>query len=90
MTKTLTLLPCLLLLLCQCTTEKKELDPNIIPVESTVGSGQVLNLSDYASSIEYIPLETNDSVLIGKIEQIGFEKDLIFLNPHCSLSFSKS
>ena len=35
-------------------------DKTIIPVAETVGTGEILNLSDYAKSVEYIPLETND------------------------------
>ena len=39
---------------------------NIIPLASSVGKYSILNLSDYVTDIHYIPLETNDSVLISE------------------------
>ena len=46
----------------------------IIPVEKAIGTGEILNLSDYAKSIKYIPLETTDSVLVGNIECLIYEQ----------------
>ena len=40
---------------------------NVIPVASTVGNYNILKISDFASEIKYIPLETNDSVLISPV-----------------------
>lgn len=52
-----------------CSNQKDKIDKTIIPVSEVIGSGEVLNLSDFAKSVKYIPLETNDSVLIGRLEQ---------------------
>lgn len=64
----------LLLFLIGC--NQKRVTPaneDIIPVADNIENFEVLHLSDYATSIEYIPLETNDSVLIGKVGQIAYE-----------------
>ena len=66
------------ILCCGC-TKKGNIDKVVIPVGDVVGTGSILNLSDYAESIEYIPLETNDSVLISKIDQIVFEDGAIVI-----------
>lgn len=64
-----------------CKGEKNEgiKDKTIIPVAETVGTGEILCLSDYAKSIEYIPLETNDSILVGDIEDVIYENGHIIL-----------
>ena len=55
-------------------------DPNVksgkipvIDIESAVGSGQVINLSDVATEIRYIPLETRDSSLLSEMPKIIYE-----------------
>ena len=71
----------LLFLLFSCREERtKEKDKTIIRVGETVGTGEILNLSDYAKSVEYIPLETNDSMLVGGIRQLIYEKGHIILS----------
>ena len=59
-------------ILCSGCNKSENIDKVVIPVGAVVGTGSILNLSDYAESVEYIPLETNDSVLISKIDQIAF------------------
>jgi len=56
-------------------------DPNVksgkipvIDIESAVGSGQIINLSDIATEIRYIPLETSDSSLLPEMPKIVYEK----------------
>ena len=66
-------------LLCFGCTKSENKDKVVIPVGDVVGTGSILNLSDYAESVEYIPLETNDSVLISKIDQIAFEDGAIVI-----------
>ena len=39
----------------------------------------VANLSDYFSTIEYIPLETNKNSLLGNIRKIFFEKNMFYV-----------
>ena len=60
-----------------CGHKKDALPLNVIPVAGTVGNYSILNLSDYATEIKYIPLETNDSVLVGRISQISYENEKI-------------
>ena len=50
---------------------------NVISLKNSVGIYNILNISDYATSIRYIPLETNDSVLISAIDQIVYENGSI-------------
>lgn len=52
---------------------------NVIPVASTVGNYSMLNLSDYATEIKYIPLETNDSGLISAVGQIIYENNKLLI-----------
>ena len=63
-----------------CHIKKKEIDKTVIPVISAMGSGKILNLSEYAKDIRYIPLETNDSVLIKHITQCIYVDNRIVIN----------
>lgn len=63
------------LLLISCSTNQEQKQDSTINISSSVGKYEVLNLSDYVESIEYIPLEVNDSILITKIEQIAYENE---------------
>ncbi|PKO98456.1 MAG: hypothetical protein CVU13_09870 [Bacteroidetes bacterium HGW-Bacteroidetes-8] len=51
----------------------------MIDLESAVGSGKVFNLSDVATEIRYIPLETKKESLISNVNKIYFENDRIYL-----------
>jgi len=66
-------------LIVSCSNKKDTLPHNIIPVASTVGNYKKLNLSEYATDIKYIPLETNDSVLVSDIIRIVYENGKILL-----------
>ena len=55
------------------------MNKTIIPIANVVGSGEILNLSDFAEFVRYIPLATNDSVLLGNIEGVIYERNHIFL-----------
>ena len=78
-----TVLNCFLIflisLIASCDNKNEALPINVIPLESAVGKYQILNLSDYSTEIKYIPLETNDSALIGTITQINYENEKIFI-----------
>ena len=51
---------------------------NIIPLASSIGKYSILNLSDYVTEIRYIPLETNDSVLVSdQLFHIIYENEKI-------------
>ena len=60
-------------IIVSCNNKKEAIPINVIPVASAVGNSNlpILNLSDYATEIKYIPLETNDSVLIGRNPKIS-------------------
>ncbi len=69
----------LIVIFLSCSEKREIKDKTIISVAEAVGTGEILNLSDYAKSVKYIPLETNDSVLVGHIENVIYE------NGHISL-----
>jgi len=68
-----------ILLTCSCEHKKNTLPIKVIPVASAVGNYNILNLSDYIAEIKYIPLETNNSALIGRIWHINFENEKILI-----------
>ena len=70
----------LYILIGSCTKTNLSTDLSVIPVESMVGKYEILNISDYASSISYIPLETNDDVLIKNISEIIYEQEQFIVN----------
>ena len=57
----------IILLFTSCSFHEDRTEKKIIPISKAVGSGEILNLSDYAKSVKYIPLETTDSILIGRL-----------------------
>jgi hypothetical protein len=72
-----------LLLTGSCNKKKDTFPINIIPVANTVGTYSILNLSDYAENIRYIPLETNDKALITPLSlQIIYENEKILIVDH--------
>ena len=72
-----------ILLTSSCNRKKDTIPLNVIPVASTVGNYNVLNLSDFASEIRYIPLETNDQVLISPINlEIIYENEKVLIRDH--------
>ncbi len=52
---------------------------NQINVAEAVGSGTILNLSDYATDILYIPLETNEQSILGNIRDIAYDSKKIYV-----------
>lgn len=70
-----------LILLFSCKKqEHKQINKTIIPVAQVIGTGRILSLSDYAESVKYITLETNDSVLVGDITELIYESGHIALH----------
>lgn len=57
----------IILLFTSCSFHEDRTEKKIIPISKAVGSGEILNLSDYAKSVKYIPLKTTDSILIGRL-----------------------
>ena len=68
-----------IIMVTSCSNKKDAFTPNVIPVESEVGNYSILNLSDYVTDIQYIPLETNDESLVANIQQIIYENGKILL-----------
>jgi hypothetical protein len=54
-------------------------DVMIINLESVVGSGRVVNLSEVADDIRYVALETTDSSLIGSFPTVFYENERIYV-----------
>lgn len=52
---------------------------NVIDIESSVGKGRVVDLSEIATEIRYIPLETNKNSAIGSTPVISYEKGRIYI-----------
>lgn len=51
----------------------------VIDVGSSIGKGRVVNLSEVASDIKYIPLETDSNSLIGLFPLIFYENERIYI-----------
>ena len=51
----------------------------VIDLESAIGSGKVFNLSDVATEIKYIPLETNDKSMMSDFLSVMYEKGRIYV-----------
>lgn len=69
----------IIIVFLSCSEQSEIHDKTIISVANAVGTGEILNLSDYAKSVKYIPLETNDSILVGNIEDLFYEEEKILL-----------
>jgi hypothetical protein len=52
----------------------------VIDIENSIDNYELINLSNYASDLKYIQLETNDSALIGTIRDIVYECDRIYVS----------
>lgn len=60
----------LVLISCNSGVDKgdKSLDYTVIDVGSDVGKGRVVDLSEIASDITYIPLESNAESFLGELQ----------------------
>jgi len=62
--------------LFSCIQEEKTKDLRVIDLAGNVGKTSVVNLSEIAESIDYIPLETNDeSLLAPPLTYLNFVKN---------------
>ena len=79
------LAPIICLFAISCTNSKnssKNSPPGktgVIDLESAVGSGKIINLSDVASDIRYVKLETNDSSVIGQYPTVFYENERFYI-----------
>lgn len=72
----------LVLVITSCTsTSKSDSEFLIVNIEEGLNNFQISNLSDYASSIDYVRLETHDDCLVlNKINNIFIEDNKIFVH----------
>jgi len=75
-----------------CSGKEKQADSQKevvrIDVINALKKYPVANLSDYFTTVEYIPLETNKNSLLGDIRKIFFEKNMFYVldnNYHCRI-----
>ncbi|PKO97475.1 MAG: hypothetical protein CVU12_00385 [Bacteroidetes bacterium HGW-Bacteroidetes-7] len=66
---------------CHNSNDSQSKDLRVIDVENGVGKGRLVKLSEIAESIEYIPLETNSELVLGKIfyDRIFYENGIFYL-----------
>lgn len=70
----------LTLSLISCSQEIEKKDLRVIDLAGNVGKGRVVNLSEIAESIEYIPLETNDKSILGPTRKaLLFERGNLYI-----------
>jgi len=70
-----------------CTSpEKTNNGISIINIADNIGEGYLLNISEIAENVEYIPLETNDSSIIGNIRNIYFSNGFFILKTYSNSS----
>jgi len=70
-----------LILLSACLSNKdsSKRDLRVIDVAGSVGGGRVVNLSEIASEIQYIPLETNDESILGlSFKRVQYENGILY------------
>jgi hypothetical protein len=76
------------IILISCNPKKNEV--NVIDLSASAGS-QITNLSEVAEDIDYIPLETNDSAIIGRIMELRVTEESFFISTNdVILRFDKS
>lgn len=70
----------ILFVAASCGSESGKAAKGVIDVESAVGKGSIVNLSEVASDIRYIPLETNAESVIGNVWNLKFSKGKIYIS----------
>ena len=65
---------------CNNKKEKNHLEEQLIRIPLSCAKDQVLNLSEFADSIDVIPLETKDECLIGWIPRIIATDDRYYIS----------
>ena len=74
---------CLLLFVASCTSSNttQNTSLNVIDVAGSLNSDRVVNISEIADTVEYIPLETKDESVVGKIfnDKVFFERGVFYI-----------
>jgi len=63
---------------CSTDNQKTETDLKIIDVAGGVGKSRLINISDIADSVEYVPLETNPESILTPLHRIFYEKGTVY------------
>ncbi len=53
----------------------------VISMEPVIGNEQVVNLSEIATKVDYIPLQTSAESLVGEVMHLTLENDVVYI-PH--------
>ena len=82
--KMLTVVITVILIAASCGSEsevesKLQSGVKVIFLESAIGNERVVYLSEVASAVDYIPLETSEESLVGMARHIMLENDVIYL-----------
>jgi hypothetical protein len=67
------------LFLASCSEKKSDKDIRVIDIAGSLGKGRIIPLSEIAGEVTYIPLETTDSSLVGRISSIFYENNQIYI-----------
>ena len=70
---------CSLLISCKSAVNNQPGTTPVIDLASSVGGGRVVNLSDIATDVRYVKLETSDSSLIGMFPRVFYENERIYV-----------
>jgi hypothetical protein len=74
---------CLLLFVAACTSSNttQNTSLNVIDVAGSLNSERVVNISEIADTVEYIPLETTNESVVGKIfnDRVFFERGVFYI-----------
>jgi hypothetical protein len=74
----LLILCCNILIICSCNSANTS-QIGVISIPDGIDNIGLINLSEVAKSIKYIPLETKEESLIGEISNILYDKDHIYV-----------
>ncbi|MFA5849393.1 MAG: 6-bladed beta-propeller [Bacteroidales bacterium] len=75
----ITLLSVCIIVLTSCSEKKSDKDIRVIDVAGVVGKGRIVDLSEIAKEIRYVPLETTDSSLVGNMYTFLYEAGHIYV-----------
>lgn len=81
---------CIVLFLSSCHSSKKENDLNEKKIEIKINEASKIHFSNIFEQVNYIPLETTDSSLIGTVERLRiFDNKVCLLSDKSLLLFNK-
>lgn len=67
--------------ICGCSSNQSDSDFHVIDFEKSTFESQEVLMSDYVKDINYIPVETRDSALIGEAKMFVLDGEILFWNP---------